>query len=129
MKGLKTKQTKQTKTLKDNITSKDFDFLINYTKADPSIREKRRNTLLNIFWVLKATGIRLNEMQNIEMSKINELIETRKTKIFSNKTNSEKYIYISSAMQKKLKSIFKIKKKFCIVKEITGLIIYRLYKM
>ena len=84
------------KRIKDNITKKDFKFLMNFIEADESIRKVRKDRLQKIFTLLYSLGIRLNEVQQIDETVINELLENGKSKIKDFKTNKEKIVYISS---------------------------------
>ena len=85
----------KTKKIKDNITSSEFKHLITYLKADDSVRTNRKNRLLKIFSLLYSTGIRINEIQQINENHINELNENQKTIIVSHKQKTEKMIYSS----------------------------------
>ena len=50
------------KRIKDNITKKDFRFLMNFLQSDESIRKVRKDRLQKIFTLLYSLGIRLNEV-------------------------------------------------------------------
>ena len=94
------------KRIKDNITPKDFKHLINYLKADESIRVARKDRLLKAFYLLYYTGLRVNELQQLNQKMIVELLENRKLKVIAHKQKVEKYIYVSEEGGKALSKIF-----------------------
>ncbi len=94
------------KRIKDNITPKDFKHLVNYLKADENIRVSRKDRLLKAFHLLYATGLRVNELQQLSQKMIIELLENRKLKVIAHKQKIEKYIYISEDGKKILSKVF-----------------------
>ena len=105
------------KRIKDNITKKDFRFLMNFIEADESIRKIRKDRLQKIFTLLYSLGIRLNEVQQINETVINDLLENGKSKIKDYKTNKEKIVYISSDSKKLIEKYFNPKMGYTIHSE------------
>jgi len=97
------------KKIKDNISSKEFKFLLNFTKADNSLRPQRRDRLLKIFNLLYITGLRVNETSQFTNKTIKELIENKTTKVIAHKQKTEKIVYITDSGAKELKRYFDIK--------------------
>ena len=100
-------KTQSIKKLKDNISNKNFKHLINYLKADTTIRASRKDRLLKLFNILYLTGLRVNETTQLTNNKIIELIKTKQTKVIAHKQSLEKIIYITDSSKKDLSSLFK----------------------
>jgi site-specific recombinase XerD len=96
------------KKIKDNISPKEFKFLLNYTSIDSSLRSQRRDRLLKLFNLLYITGLRVNETSQFTNKKIKELIENRVTKIVAHKQKTEKFVYITEKGAKELSRYFDI---------------------
>lgn len=93
--------------VKDNISNKNFKHLINYLKADTSIRASRKDRLLKLFNLLYITGLRVNETTTLTNKKIKELIENKQTKVIAHKQKIEKVIYLTESSKKDLFNLFK----------------------
>ena len=94
------------KRIRDNITPEEFKHLMRYLEADESIRQNKKRTLEKVFTLLYTFGLRVNETKQVNQSMINELLQTGKSKIYTPKTNSEKYIYITDKQKKIIKKYF-----------------------
>lgn len=97
------------KRIKENITSKEYKTLINYTKGNDTIKENTKINLLRAFTILYYTGIRLNELQDLKIKNIKELIKQGTTKFITSKTKSERKLYITNDFKKALKGLFDTK--------------------
>ena len=97
---------KNIKKIKDNITEKEFRFLINFINADTSIRANRRDRLIKLFHLLYYTGLRINETTSLTNRQIKELLQEKKTKIIAHKQRLEKYIFITEKSKKVLEKLF-----------------------
>jgi len=92
--------------IKDNITKTEFKHLLNYTKADTSIRDNRKNRLIKIFSLLYITGLRVNETTQLTNKILLELMKEKTTKIIAHKQKMEKLIFITGDGVKQLKNVF-----------------------
>jgi len=99
---------KKIQRIKDNITPKDFKHLINYLKADSSVRANRKDRLIKLFNILYSTGLRVNETTQLTNSKLKELLSTKQTKVIAHKQSIEKIIYITESTKKELSKLFPI---------------------
>jgi len=97
---------KKVQRIKDNITPKDFKHLINYLKADTSVRANRKDRLIKLFNILYSTGLRVNETTQLTNSKLKELLTTKQTKVIAHKQSIEKIIYITDSTKKELSKLF-----------------------
>ena len=61
---------KKIERIKDNITPQEFKHLINYLKADTSVRANRKDRLIKLFNILYSTGLRVNETTQLTNSKL-----------------------------------------------------------
>jgi site-specific recombinase XerD len=94
------------KKIKDNINEKEFKHLINYLKADTSIRANRKERLERLFTILYLLGLRVNETTQLTNEKMIEFIETKQTKVKAHKQGIEKFIYLSDNGLKMIKKLF-----------------------
>jgi len=97
---------KQVKKIKDNISKSEFNHLINYVKADNSLRKNRKERLIKIFYILYYTGLRVNETSQLTNNKLIELLNLGQTKIIAHKQKIEKKIFVTQNGIKELKKIF-----------------------
>ena len=105
------------KKIRDNISSKEFNHLLNYLTADTSISKNRKNRLIKVFHLIHIFGIRVNEASQITNNKLLELIANGSTKIIAHKQKKEKIIYATKSAIKTIKKVFnpivKRSLKFC----------------
>jgi len=97
---------KKIERIKDNITQQEFKHLINYLKADTSVRANRKDRLIKLFNILYSTGLRVNETTQLTNFKLKELLNTKQTKIIAHKQSLEKVIYITENTRKQLLKLF-----------------------
>ena len=69
--------------IRDNLSSKEFQHLLNYTQSDTTISTARQNRLIKVFHLIHIFGIRVNEASQITTNKLLELINTGSTKIMT----------------------------------------------
>jgi len=94
--------------IKDNISKKEFQHLINYLIADISVRSIRKDRLLKLFNLLYITGLRVNETTTLTNIQIKELLEQKQTKVIAHKQKLEKVIYLTESSCKQLYKYFEI---------------------
>jgi len=94
------------KKIRDNISSKEFQHLINYLTADTSISQNRKERLIKVFHLIHIFGIRVNEASQITNNKLLELIANGSTKIIAHKQKKEKIIYATKSAIKTIKKVF-----------------------
>ena len=94
------------KKIRDNISSKEFNHLLNYLTADTSISSARKNRLIKVFHLIHIFGIRVNEASQITNNKLLELISTGSTKIIAHKQKKEKIIYATKKAIATIKKVF-----------------------
>ena len=94
------------KKIKDNISSKDFKHLINYLKADSSVRAIRKDRLLKLFNLLYITGLRVNETTQLTNRNFKELLENKQLKVIAHKQKVEKFIYLTDSSKKDIEKYF-----------------------
>lgn len=94
------------KKIRDNISSKEFQHLLNYTQSDTTISTARQNRLIKVFHLIHIFGIRVNEASQITNNKLLELIANGSTKIIAHKQKREKIIYATKSAIKTLKKVF-----------------------
>lgn len=100
------KPSKSIKRIKENITSVEQKKLIAHLRGDTSIRENTRLNLLRTFTILFYTGMRLNELQDLRVKDIKELLENETVKVLSQKTSSERKLYLTKDFKKSLTPLF-----------------------
>jgi len=94
------------KKIRDNISSKEFQHLLNYTQSDTTISAARKNRLIKVFHLIHIFGIRVNEASQITNNKLLELIANGSAKIIAHKQKKEKIIYATKSAIKILKKVF-----------------------
>jgi len=94
--------------IKDNISKKEFQHLINYLIADISVRTIRKDRLLKLFNLLYISGLRVNETTTLTNMQIKELLEQKQTKVIAHKQKIEKIIYLTESSRKQLSKYFEI---------------------
>ena len=94
------------KKIRDNITSKEFQHLINYTQSDTTISTARKNRLIKVFYLMHIFGIRVNEASQITNNKLLELISNGSCKIIAHKQKKEKIIYATKKAVVIIKKVF-----------------------
>ena len=90
------------KTIKENINSKEFKKLMIYTRGREDLRRNTKNNLLRTFVFLYYTGARINELQTLKIKDVNKLLETRELFLFTQKTDSQRKLYLSSSFKRDL---------------------------
>ena len=93
--------------IKDSITSKEYKKLLAQSKGQ-DMREYKRQNLLNTFIILYYTGLRLNEIQNLNIKDIQELLKEGELKIYTSKTKSERKLYLSKDFEKDILKYFNL---------------------
>jgi len=96
------------KRIKESITEVEYKKLINAIRGDESLRANTQQNLLRAFTILYFTGLRLNELQQMNLSHIKELLENAETKLLLPKTKSERKLFAGDEFQKQLKKLFTI---------------------
>jgi len=94
------------KRIKESITEVEYKKLINAIRGDESLRANTQQNLLRAFTILYFTGLRLNELQQMNLSHIKELLENAETKLLLPKTKSERKLFAGDEFQKQLKKLF-----------------------
>jgi len=94
------------KKIRDNISSKEFQHLLNYTQSDTTISAARKNRLIKVMHLIHIFGIRVNEASQITNNKLLELISNGSTKIIAHKQKKEKIIYATKSAIKTIKKVF-----------------------
>ena len=94
------------KKIRDTITAKEFQHLINYLEADTTIRASRKDRLNKMFHLLWEFGLRVNECVQITPSMLIKLLEQSQLKIVAHKQKREKVIYLTKKGRKIIQSIF-----------------------
>ena len=94
--------------IKDNISKKEFQHLINYLIADISVRSIRKDRLLKLFNLLYITGLRVNETTTLTNIQIKELLVQKQTKVIAHKQKLEKVIYLTESSRKQVRRYFEI---------------------
>jgi len=92
--------------IRDNLSSKEFQHLLNYTQSDTTISTARQNRLIKVFHLIHIFGIRVNETTQITTNKLLELISNGSTKIIAHKQKKEKIIYATKSAIKTIKKVF-----------------------
>ena len=94
------------KRIKENINEQEFKKLIYFANGDESLRVDTRINLLRTFTILFYTGLRVNEIQSLKISHIQELIEKESVIVYLSKTNSERKLYLTDNFKKALVKLF-----------------------
>jgi len=90
------------KTIKENINSKEFNKLMIYTRGREDLRRNTKSNLLRTFVFLYYTGARLNELQTLKIKDFKQLLEKGEFVLFTQKTDSQRKIYLSPDFKKDL---------------------------
>jgi len=96
------------KRIKESVTEVEYKKLMSAVRGDESLRENTKDNLLRAFTILYFTGLRLNELQEMNLSHIKELLNDAETKLLLPKTQSERKLFAGDAFQKQLKKLFTI---------------------
>jgi len=83
------------KTIKESISSKEFKKLMIYTRGREDLRRNTKKNLLRTFVFLYYTGARLNELQTLKIKDVKKLLEKGELFLFTQKTNSQRKLYLS----------------------------------
>lgn len=94
------------KRIKENISEVEYKKLMLSLRGDDSLRETTRLNLQRCFTILYYTGMRVNELQGLTIFHIKELVKNGSVKIFLNKTNSERKLYLTKNFKKDLLKCF-----------------------
>ena len=104
---MKPKSKRKTpKRIKESVTEHEYKKLMSAVRGDESIRANTKDNLLRAFTILYFTGLRLNELQEMNLSHIKELLEDGETKLLLPKTKSERKLFASDEFKKQLKKLF-----------------------
>ena len=104
---MKPKSKRKTlKRIKESVTEHEYKKLMSAVRGDESIRENTKDNLLRAFTILYFTGLRLNELQEMNLSHIKELLEDGETKLLLPKTKSERKLFAGDEFKKQLKKLF-----------------------
>ncbi len=90
------------KTIKESINSKEFKQLMIYTRGREDLRRNTKKNLLRTFVFLYYTGARINELQTLLVKDARQLLEKGEFTLFTQKTNSQRKIYLSPGFKKDL---------------------------
>ncbi len=101
-------KSKTLKRIKESVTEHEYKKLMSAVRGDESIRESTKDNLLRAFTILYFTGLRLNELQEMNLSHIKELLDTGETKLLLPKTKSERKLFARDEFKKQLKKLFEI---------------------
>lgn len=99
---------KTLKRIKESVTEHEYKKLLSAVRGDESLRETTKDNLLRTFTILYFTGLRLNELQEMKLSHIQELLEYDETKLILPKTKSERKLFAGVEFKKQLRRLFKI---------------------
>ena len=94
------------KRIKESINEIEYKKLMNTVRGDESLRPNTKDNLLRAFTILYFTGLRLNELQQMNMYHIKELLDNGTTKLILPKTKSERKLFAGDEFQKQLKKLF-----------------------
>lgn len=97
------------KRIKESVTEKEYKKLMSYVRGNESFREYKRLNLLRTFCILYYSGMRVNEIRDIEYKHIYDLLENGMTIVQTKKTKDERKIYLSDDFKKELIKLFSIK--------------------
>jgi len=100
------KRKPKLKRIKESITELEYKKLMSSVRGDESIRANTKDNLLRAFTILYFTGLRLNELQEMNLSHIKELLEDGETKLLLPKTKSERKLFAGDEFKKQLKKLF-----------------------
>lgn len=99
-------EKKVIKRIKENITEIEYKKLMTFVRGNESLRENTKLNLLRTFTVLYFTGLRVNEVQEINIVDIHKLLEIGTVKINISKTSSERKLYLTGSFKKELLKLF-----------------------
>ena len=102
----KNKKKPTTKRIKESIGEIEYKKLMSAVRGDESFRPNTKDNLLRTFTILYFTGLRLNELQEMNLSHIKELLDTGETKLLLPKTKSERKLFAGDEFKKQLKKLF-----------------------
>ncbi len=100
---------KKLKRIKESINELEYKKLINAVRGDETLRASSKDNLLRTFTILYFTGLRLNELQEMNLLHIKELIDNGETKLMLPKTKSERKLFAGDEFIKQLKKLFEIR--------------------
>jgi len=92
--------------IRDNITEKEFKYLIRHLQENINIRANRKDRLIKTFHLLYVTGLRVNETVQLTNNMMIELLSTNKVKVVAHKQKREKLIYLTEFGKKQLSKVF-----------------------
>src|SRR5574344_1011667 len=99
---------KKLKRIKESINELEYKKLINAVRGDETLRASSKDNLLRTFTILYFTGLRVNELQEMNLLHIKELIDNGETKLMLPKTKSERKLFAGDEFKKQLKKLFEI---------------------
>ena len=100
---------KKLKRIKESINELEYKKLINAVRGDETLRASSKDNLLRTFTILYFTGLRVNELQEMNLLHIKELIDNGETKLMLPKTKSERKLFSGDEFIKQLKKLFEIR--------------------
>ncbi|MGJ0317073.1 site-specific integrase [Aliarcobacter cryaerophilus] len=100
---------KKLKRIKESINELEYKKLINAVRGDETLRASSKDNLLRTFTILYFTGLRVNELQEMNLLHIKELIDNGETKLMLPKTKSERKLFAGDEFIKQLKKLFEIR--------------------
>ena len=100
------KEIKRVKKIKESITEVEFKKSMTFCRGDENIKVNTKKNLLRTFTILYYTGMRLNEVQELQVKHIKDLIKNGSVKIYISKTNTERKLYLTPSFKKELFKLF-----------------------
>ncbi len=97
---------KAIKRIKENFTDVECKKLMTFARGDENLRKNTKLNLLRTFTILYFTGLRLNELQEIQIHDILSLLKNESVKINIAKTSNERKLYLSNLFKKELLKLF-----------------------
>lgn len=96
---------KKIQKLRKPIQAKEFKILLNYISSNPTMRKNTKENYFNLFTLLYYTGMRLNEVPQLNIQDLNKAIQNKELIIKAHKQHKERSIVLSDKAIKELKKI------------------------
>jgi len=96
-----------TKRIKESIGEAEFKRLVSFTKGDEDIKPFTRDRFLRIYTLLYYTGMRINEISQLQVSHLKEILSSGEVKIVTHKQKMERKLFFSDEAVKDIKRVFK----------------------
>ena len=93
------------KKIRKPIQAKEFKILLNYISSNPTMRENTKNNYFNLFTILYYTGMRLNEVPQLNIQDLSKAIEKKELIIKAHKQHKERAIVLSDKAIREIKKI------------------------